>query len=245
MAEDPKQTTFSPLADLRLHRAPFWIIAMILILVVLTWVPLVVIGRRRVSTEPTPRLELFQDMSHQPKYRAQVFSPVFADSRADRPVIEGTVARGQLQEDDHYYRGFSRKLNEKSGKWDVQFFDGLPPQVKLTRQLLQRGQDRFNIYCAVCHGLDGYGHGPVNERASELQVKSEAQWTPAANLHNETVRDRPDGHLYNTINNGIRNMPGYGAQVPVDDRWAIVAYLRALQLSQEAPAQAVPPEKFK
>src|ERR1019366_6298128 len=207
MAEDPKRDTFSLPTDLQLRRAPFWIVAAVIILVVLTWVPLVVIGRRRVSTETSPRLELFQDMSHQPKFRAQVFSPVFADSRADRPVIEGTVARGNLQEDDHYYRGFSRKLNEQSGNWDVQFFDGLPAQVKLSSQLLHRGQERFNIYCAVCHGLDGYGHGPVNERALELQVKSEAQWTPAADLHSETVRGRPDGHLYNTINNGIRNMP--------------------------------------
>ncbi|HEY8668728.1 MAG TPA: cytochrome c, partial [Tepidisphaeraceae bacterium] len=182
------------------------------------------------------------DMDKQPGYRAQVFSPIFADSRADRPVIEGSVARGQLQEDDHYYRGFSRKLNEEAGTWDAHFFDGLPPQIKLTEHLLKRGQQRFNIYCATCHGLDGYGHGPVNERALELQVKSEAQWTPAADLHGETVRGRPDGHLYNTINNGIRNMPGYGAQIPVEDRWAIVAYLRALQLSQEAPAQAVPPQ---
>jgi mono/diheme cytochrome c family protein len=238
MAADSKQPHFSPIADLRLRRAPFWIIASIMIVVVLTWVPLVIIGRQRVSTETSPRVHLFQDMEKQPKFKAQVFSPIFADIRADRPVIEGTVARGQLQEDDHYYRGFSRAP-------EVKFFDGLPPQIKLTEAFLKRGQERFNIYCAPCHGLDGYGHGPINERAQELQVKSEAQWSPAADLHGDTIRGRADGHLYNTINNGIRNMPGYGAQIPVADRWAIVAYLRALQLSQHAPADSVPPGKLK
>ena len=107
------------------------------------------------------------------------------------------------------------------------------------------GQQMYSNYCAPCHGLDGYGHGPINERAQELQVKSEAQWSPAADLHGDTIRGRADGHLYNTINNGIRNMPGYGAQIPVADRWAIVAYLRALQLSQHAPADSVPPGKLK
>lgn len=245
MAEDLKPISHTPMADLQLRRAPFWIVATIMILVVLTWVPLVVIGRRRVSTDSSPRLHLFQDMEKQPKYRAQAFSPIFADSRADRPVIEGAVARGQLQEDDHYYRGFSREFNEKTATWDVQFSEGLPSQTKLTEPLLKRGQQRYGIYCAPCHGVDGYGHGPINERALELQVKSEAQWTPSADLHGENVRGRPDGHLYNTINNGIRNMPGYGAQIPVEDRWAIVAYLRALQLSQRAPAQAVAPGKLK
>lgn len=245
MAEPLKPTSLSPLADPRLRRAPFWIVATILILIVLTWIPLVVIGRRRVSTDSAPPIHLFQEMERQPKYRAQAFSPIFADSRADRPVIEGTVARGQLQEDDHYYRGFSRKVNQKAAAWDVQFFEGMPPQLKLSESFIKKGQQRFNIYCAPCHGLDGYGHGPVNERALELQIKSEAQWTPSADLHSATIRGRADGHLYNTINNGIRNMPGYGAQIPTEDRWAIVAYLRALQLSQHAPATMVPADKLK
>jgi hypothetical protein len=81
----------------------------------------------------------------------------------------------------------------------------------------------------------------VNERAAELQ---EPKWVPAASLHSDVVKGRPDGHIFNTITNGIRNMPGYGSQVPVPDRWAIVAYIRALQLSQDAPASAVPPEKL-
>jgi mono/diheme cytochrome c family protein len=123
----------------------------------------------------------------------------------------------------------------------VQFFDSLPSQVKLSPELLKRGQERFNIYCAVCHGLDGYGNGAVNARAVE---KQEPKWVPAANLHSDTVRSRPDGHLFNTVTNGIRNMAGYGSQISTEDRWAIVAYLRALQLSQHAPATALPKEKL-
>jgi mono/diheme cytochrome c family protein len=106
---------------------------------------------------------------------------------------------------------------------------------------VERGQQRFNIYCAVCHGTDGYGNGPVNNRAVQRQ---EQKWVPAANLHSDVVRSRPDGHIFNTITNGIRNMAGYGSQIPVQDRWAIVAYLRALQLSQHAPASAVPAEQL-
>ncbi len=103
----------------------------------------------------------------------------------------------------------------------------------MTQALVERGRDRFNIYCAPCHGLDGSGNGMVNQRAQELQ---EPKWVQPSNLTSDVVRARPVGHIYNTVNNGIRNMPGYGAQVPVEDRWAIVAYVRALQLSQAAPA---------
>ncbi|HEX2971310.1 MAG TPA: cytochrome c, partial [Tepidisphaeraceae bacterium] len=136
---------------------------------------------------------------------------------------------------------FAQKWNGETGKWETTFFADLPAQVKPTRELLTRGQERFIIYCAPCHGMDGYGNGPVNARAVELQ---EPKWVPAASLHSETVRGRALGHLYNTINNGIRNMPGYGAQIPAEDRWAIVAYVKALQFSQNAPAKVVPAEKL-
>src|SRR5439155_25052438 len=121
------------------------------------------------------------------------------------------------------------------------FLSGFPEQVKVNEALLRRGQQRFNIYCSVCHGLDGSGHGPVNERAMALAGVSGTNWTPAADLMKDSVRGRPDGHIYNTINVGIRNMPGYGTQIVPEDRWAIVAYVRALQLSQGAPASALPP----
>jgi mono/diheme cytochrome c family protein len=220
---------------------PRWLIAVAVIGIPASWLPIMFIARARVSSTTEPRVLFVQDMGKQPKYREQMSSDIFADGRADRPVIFGTVARGKLEEDGHYYRGFESKVNAQTGKVEVTFYDEFPGQVRLTQELVQRGQERFNIYCAACHGQDGYGNGPVNARAVELQ---QPKWVPAASLHSDLVRQRPLGHLFNTITNGIRNMPPYGAQVPVEDRWAIVAYVKALQLSQNAPARVVAPENL-
>lgn len=224
-----------------LPRPPFFLIAIFLVLVIASWIPLVVFARARVMRSSEPRVHIFQDMDKQPKFGPQDSTPLFADGRAMRLPIAGTVARGQLEEDDHFYRGFSTRANA-DGRAEVVFFNSLPQEIQgklmdpvTGPMLLRRGQERFNIYCATCHGLDGYGNGPINNRAVDRQ---ESRWVPAANLH--TVRERPDGHLYNTITNGIRTMGGYGPQITPHDRWAIVAYLRALQLSQQAPPSAVP-----
>lgn len=93
------------------------------------------------------------------------------------------------------------------------------------------------MFCAPCHGLSGYGNGPVAIRAEELE---QGTWTPPASFHTELVRERPAGHIFNTISNGIRNMPAYGPQIPVEDRWAIVAYVRALQRSRDAKISDLP-----
>jgi mono/diheme cytochrome c family protein len=230
----------NPLAELRLGRPPFWMIATFLILVVVSWIPLVVAARRRVSTSESPRLALVQDMGNQPKYKAQHTSPVFADGRADRPPIIGTVARGRLEEDDHYYRGYP--VGKKNDKGEVPFFTTFPKQVTVDAALLARGRQQYNVYCMPCHGIGGFGDGPVNQRA--LQLPPPNKWVQAASLHSDIVKSRPDGHLFNSISVGIRNMAGYGSQIQVPDRWAIVAYVRALQLSQDAPADVVPPEKL-
>ncbi|MEO6436015.1 MAG: cytochrome c [Tepidisphaeraceae bacterium] len=230
----------NPLAELRLGRPPFWMIATFLVLVVLSWSPLVVSARRRVSLSESPRLSLVQDMGNQPKYKAQHTSPVFADGRADRPPVIGTVARGRLEEDDHYHRGYPR--GQKNEKGEVPFFTTFPQQVRLNHALLNRGRQQFNIYCLPCHGAGGYGDGPVNQRA--LQLPPPNQWVQAFSLHSDTTKARKDGELFNAITVGIRNMAGYGSQIQVHDRWAIVAYVRALQLSQDAPADVVPAEKL-
>jgi mono/diheme cytochrome c family protein len=106
---------------------------------------------------------------------------------------------------------------------------------------LERGQQRFNIYCSACHGYAGFGDGAVNQRAMELVANAAGpvngtQWVAAKSLHDETTRNQPVGQLFNTITHGIRNMAGYGAQIPTQDRWAIAAYVKALQLSQDAPS---------
>lgn len=228
------------LRDPRLGRPPFWMMTVIVLSAVASWIPLVAAARGRVASSPEPRIAFVQDMATQPKYGPQQATPLFLDGRIMRPRVTGTVARGQLEEDDHYYRGFARTPAGADGKPGVKFFDGYPDGVKVTPDLLARGQERFNIYCAACHGRDGYGRGPVNERANELQLLGQATWVPAANLHDATVWARPNGHVFNTITNGIRSMPPYGGQIPPADRWAIVAYVRALELSQSAPADAAP-----
>jgi len=227
-----------------LPRPPFWMVAFALISIVITWLPLAIIARARVSKSTEPRIQIMQDMGIQPKFREQMNNPLFADGREMRPKIPGTVSRTDLEEDDHYYRGFIRVYDPYNGQWSVRFLDGLPPRVKLTQQLLLRGQQRFNIYCYVCHGYDGSGHGPVNEEAMLLKANgiSGMSWSPAATITEARVRAQKDGQIFNTITNGYRTMPSYGMQIPVADRWAIVAYLRALQFTQAAPASVVPPE---
>ena len=104
---------------------------------------------------------------------------------------------------------------------------------------MERGRERYGVYCAVCHGYAGDGDGLVNRRAMELQ---QGTWIPAANLHSDALRERPVGYLYDVITNGVGKMPAYGSQIDVQDRWAIVLYLRALQRSQNASTDDVPPE---
>ncbi len=199
------------------------------LLVVLVTVPAVVIARICSVYSSKPRVHVFMDMDVQPKLKAQQASLLFADGSAQRPPIAETVARGELREDPAYHAG---KLSEEGERWVTEF------PMPLTDAVMQRGRERYDIYCAVCHGLDGGGSGMVAVRAAALQ---EAAWVAPASFHSDQVRERPIGHLFNTVSQGIATMPGYAAQIAVDDRWAIVAYVRALQRSQNAAAGDVPP----
>lgn len=212
-----------------MNGVPRWLIWTVITLVVVSWVPLVLIARARVVKSPKPRIHIIQDMDNQSKFKAQQRNRLFADRRAMRPPVEGTVPRGQLGADVALYRGIS-----DADDWSSWVEVG---PVPVTMELLQRGRRGYDIFCSPCHGLTGAGDGMVSKRAEALQ---EGAWTPPSSLHTELVRERPDGHLYNTIANGIRNMPSYGAQIPVEDRWAIVAYMRALQRSQNAAVDDVP-----
>ncbi|UCF66766.1 MAG: cytochrome c [Acidobacteriota bacterium] len=198
-------------------------------LLALSWVPLAMVAKARYAVSEKPPLHLFFDMDDQPKYKPQAPNSLFADGRAMRPPVAGTVARGELQVTPGVVDG---RIGEE---WIAMLPDG----IVLDEQLLKRGQERFDIYCTPCHGLSGYGDGMVSKRAEQLE---EPQWVPPSSLHTELVRGREDGHLFNTITNGIRNMPGYGRQISVSDRWAIVAYVRALQRSQAATIEDVPAE---
>lgn len=222
-------------------RVPFWIISIGVIGVTASFLPLALAIRARSVTSTEPRIHIMQDMASQTKYKEQAHSLVFADGRADRLPVVGTVSQGNLAEDDHYYRGYNRTWNAQAGKYEITFLSGFPSQVKVDEAFIRHGRERYNIYCLPCHGADGSGNGPISQRAAEL---GEATWVQPSNLTDADRRNRSEGHLFNTITNGIRNMPGYAAQIPVQDRWAIVAYVRALQLSQYAPASVVPAEKI-
>jgi len=120
-----------------------------------------------------------------------------------------------------------------------------PPQVQVNLDLVYRGQDRFNIYCTPCHGYAGYGDGMVNERAMDLVNLglNGTTWVQPKSVHEQLIREQPVGQTFNTITNGVRNMSGYAAQIPTEDRWAIVAYVKALQRSQTADLNDLPPDQ--
>jgi len=213
---------------------PRWLVPAFVLLVLVSLVPLALISRARNTPQRMPRINLIPDMDYQPRYLPQTANAMFLDGRAMRPPVSGTVPRGQLQEDDHFYRG------RVSDDWAAAIPDEARAGAGTWEDLVARGQDRFNIYCAPCHGRSGNGEGAVALRALTLQDQGLAKWTPPSSLHTDVVRERPAGHLYNTIANGIRNMPGYGSQIDTADRWAVVAYMRALQRSQRAAIDDVP-----
>ncbi len=208
-------------------KLPRGLVYAVAVLVVLSWVPLALIARARATKSPEPRIHIIQDMDNQQKFKAQARNRLFADRRAMRPPVQGTVARETT--DDPV-------LNQGVGP-DGEWVETIP--VQMTMSLMERGRQRYDIFCSPCHGLSGYGDGMVAKRAEALQ---EGTWIPPTSMHADTVRGRPDGHIFNTITHGIRNMPAYGPQIPVADRWAIVAYVRALQRSQNAGIGDVPPE---
>ena len=156
-----------------------------------------------------------------PRFDPQEENPFFRDGMAMRPLVPGTVARGHLRADAHRYEG----------KVDGALTDELPMPV--SQQLLERGRERYEIFCAPCHDGAGYGQGVVAKRGLQ---------PPPSNLHEQRLRELPLGHLFDVITHGVRNMPAYNRQIPPDDRWAIAAYVRALQLSQNARLEDVPEE---
>jgi mono/diheme cytochrome c family protein len=204
---------------------PKWFLPVVIGVVALSLLPLAVATKNRASLTPVPRMQIVPDMDQQPRFKTQQGNALFADRRAMRPAVPGTVARGMLAGDDALERG----------KMDAEWITEIP--VPVNEALLARGRARYDIYCSPCHGLDGSGSGVVSVRADALQ---EGTWTPPPTYHSDLVRGRPAGQLFNTITNGIRSMPGYGGQIPVPDRWAIVAYIRALQRSRHAAISDVP-----
>ncbi|HEY8551458.1 MAG TPA: cytochrome c [Vicinamibacterales bacterium] len=160
-----------------------------------------------------------QDMHDAPRYEPLERSTFYADSRASRPIPEGTVARGFLRDNDAFYTGM---------------VDGAPVEkipMAVTREVVERGRERFNIYCSPCHGLTGEGNGMIVQRG----------YRRPASYHDPRLRSAQAGYFFDVMTRGFGQMPDYAAQVSPEDRWAIVAYIRALQLSQGATVDDVPP----
>ena len=159
-----------------------------------------------------------QDMHNQPKYRGLRPSAFFADGSSARPLVDGTVARGTLKEDEAFFTGRVDKVDVKELPFPV---DG---------KVLDRGQERFNIYCSPCHDATGSGDGMVVRRG----------YRRPPSFHIDRLRQADPGHFFDVMTNGFGAMPDYKVQIAPRDRWAIVAYIRALQLSQHAPASDIP-----
>jgi mono/diheme cytochrome c family protein len=187
-----------------------------------------------------------QKMAVQPSYRLDEGSTFFADGRAAQPPVPGTVARGHLRTDVHLYAGLRSESNANaasaaafvgaagasplgaaalSSPSEADYVDTFP--YPITEAVLRHGQNRYMIYCVVCHDPLGEGHGKIVERG----------YTPPPSYHTERLRKVPVGHFYDVMTRGYGSMPEYRAQISPRDRWAIAAYIRALQLSQHFPEE--------
>jgi mono/diheme cytochrome c family protein len=180
----------------------------------------------RISFGPVVLLTLIaagcrQDMHDQPKYIPLRQSSFFGDERSARPIVPGTVARGQLHDDALLFTG-------KVDNADATVFP-----FRVDEQVMARGRERFDIYCSPCHGRTGQGDGMVVRRG----------YRRPPTFHQNRLQIAPVGHFFDVITNGFGAMPDYAAQIPPADRWAIVAYLRALQLSEHATMADVPADK--
>jgi mono/diheme cytochrome c family protein len=249
------ETCWSRPADAKIP-ARFAQLAMIV--VALLCIPPVIVFRMRATDSREPRIHLIHDMDFQPKFKPQTDNSLFADGRAERPQVLGTIARGDLQADDRLYRGLedgtpllattpvslqaaTDGAAPADGGVPVDPLDKLPWitafPMPIDVAVMKRGQERYNIYCATCHGLVGDGDGLITQRALELE---QGTWVKPVSFHADTIRTQPVGRLFHSITNGVRKMPPMGDLVPVEDRWAILLYLRALQRARNADVQDVP-----
>lgn len=175
----------------------------------------------RGSVSSRPPLEVFPDMDRQPRYAPLGSSDFFADGRAARPIPAGVVARGELSADSHLATG--RAANGE-------FARGFPAEVTVDYALMERGRDRYMIYCAPCHGELGDGRGIVASYG----------WGGVRTFHDDLLRVMPEGEIFNTITNGKNTMFPYGDKLKPNDRWAVVAYVRALQRAHTGTVNDVP-----
>lgn len=178
-----------------------------------------------------------QDMQDQPRYKAYRGSEIFPDSLSSRTLEAGTVARGYLRDDDAYYLG--KVANTKPAAADTGAKSAMAMvnefPFPITREIMDKGQERFNIFCSPCHGVLGDGRGFIVLRG----------FRQPPTYHQDRLRNETLGHFYDVITNGFGVMPDYAMQVPPHERWAIISYIRALQYSQNAKLADLPPDQQK
>lgn len=216
----------------------------------LTLIPLAMAYRGRFATSEKPRYVVWTDMSFQRKAKPQQPFDLFEDGRAARLQVAGTVAVGQLADDVEFHFGVqpgnlspAGQPAGPNGTPEANWLAGFPAALTVDAAFLDRGEERYGIYCAVCHGLRGDGLGSVALRAQEIRA-ARWGWIDPKNLLAGTTAARANGELFHVITHGISTMKPYGAQIAVEDRWAIVAWVRALQASQAIPADVAPQAEY-
>ncbi|MCH2135920.1 MAG: cytochrome c [Phycisphaerales bacterium] len=221
---------FDPVAMLKRVPKFFW--AGAAVIVCFGMVPPAVIFYMRTAPKRQPRIHLIQNMDNQPKFKAQQTNELFRDNRAMRPPVAGTVSRDAMTGDTHLWLGTV----------DGAFASTYPASITVDRALMDRGRERYDIYCLPCHGVTGDGQGPVHKRAMQLMENGTngTAWVQPRSIHEDAVVEQSPGRIFHTISNGLNNMAGYASQIPVEDRWAIVAWVEALQVSRNAPPEEVP-----
>ena len=242
--------------DLTDHKLPAFVKMVFVLLLALCTLPPALIYRARGDSNSLPRLHFNPDMDWQYKSQAQQVAPnvavggeseqwIFSDQRAMRGEVPGTVLRGQLKDDAAFFTGVASSApgvaQSAAGVQYVSMAAGqdappepnwataFPDRFEVSQAAIERGKQRFDIYCAVCHGTTGIGDGMVNQRAMSLNALQQANWTNAKSLHDHTVVNQPVGRIFDTISNGRGTMGPYRSQISVEDRWAIVLYVKALQ----------------
>lgn len=194
-----------------------------------------ILGFRGSKTTQQP-IVVFPDMDFQPKYLSQGESDFFMDGRVQRPVVPGSVVRGyawdmkQVFASDYENERLAHPVKFSAKSADGEWVRGLP--IEVNNQRLDLGQDKFTLFCSVCHGAAGDGNGITKEYGMVA--------TPT--FHSDRLRAMPEGEIFNTITNGKGQMLGYKDKLSVDERWAVIAYLRTLQRAQQATLQDVPPQ---
>ena len=238
------------------RQMPKWLMAMIVASTAFALIPFAIAAKARNSHSAEPHIYIFPDMNWQPKYKSDTEMDMFPDGRANRGEIAGTIPRGWLEKDTVFYNGLDAPtqcdtcevVQPAASQWTTGFPTQYPngqPFV-IDDKLLKRGQNRFNIYCTPCHGYDGHGQGMVPTRVKAgggVWIARNLVEAPTADGKGGVAVQMPNGQLFNTISNGYTTMMGYGAQIPAADRWAIVAYVRALQRAQNASHDDIPADQ--